>query len=79
MAKQAYKLVFPQDLIKEPIMFLIARDYDLILNVRRAKITPSMGEATVELEGDPQDIEDAVKIFKSKGVIVETVFGEEGL
>lgn len=79
MARQAFRLVFPNTLIKEPIMFLIARDHDLTLNIRRAKITPSAGEATIELEGDAQDIEDAVKAFKAKGVIVETVFGEEGL
>ena len=79
MAKQAFKLVFPNMLIKEPIMFIIARDHDLTLNIRRAKITPSTGEATIELEGDAQDIEDAIKEFKSKGVIVEDVLGEEGL
>ena len=79
MSKQAFKLVFPSDLIKEPIMFTVARDNDLLLNIRRAKITPTTGEATVEFEGDEQDIENAVKIMKSKGVIVETVFGEEGL
>ncbi|MBI4970442.1 MAG: ferredoxin [Candidatus Omnitrophica bacterium] len=79
MSKQSFKLVFPSMLIKEPIMFLIARDHDLTLNIRRAKITPTSGEATVEFEGDPQDIEDAVREFKSKGVIVETVIGEEGL
>lgn len=58
-------------------MFLIARDYDLVLNVRRAKITPSIGEATIELEGDPLDIEEAVREFKKKGVLIESVFGEE--
>lgn len=79
MAKQAFKLVFAQQLIKEPIMFLVARDHRLILNVRRARITSTIGEATVELEGEPDDIEKAVKEFKAKGVIVETVFGEEGL
>lgn len=79
MSKQAFKLVFPNMLIKEPIMFIIARDHDLTLNIRRAKITPTTGEATVELEGDPQDIEDAIKEFKSKGVIVEDVLGEAGL
>ncbi|MBI4397717.1 MAG: ferredoxin [Candidatus Omnitrophica bacterium] len=77
MARQAFKLVFPENLIKEPIMFLIARDYDLVLNVRRAKITPSIGEATIELEGDPLDIEEAVREFKKKGVLIESVFGEE--
>ncbi len=79
MAKRAFKLVFPSTLIKEPIMFLIARDNDLTLNIRRAKITPTTGEATIELEGDTEDIENAVREFKKKGVIVESAEGEEGL
>ena len=43
MAKQAFTLFFPQNLIKEPIMYLAARDHDLMLNIRRAKITAESG------------------------------------
>ena len=76
MAKKAYTLFFPQNLIKEPIMYLVARDQDLILNIRRAKITADFGEATIELEGEDKNIENAVKIFEKKGVKVESVFGD---
>ena len=48
MAKKAFHLYFQQKLIKEPIMFIVARDLNLLLNIRRAKITAEAGEATVE-------------------------------
>ena len=76
MAKKAFHLFFPQNLIKEPIMFLVARDHHLILNIRRARITNKAGEATVELEGEARDLEKAERIFKEKGVKVENVMGD---
>lgn len=76
MAKKAYKLFFPQNLIKEPIMHTVVRDQDLVLNIRRAKITADMGEAIIELEGDEENIENAVKLFQKKGVKIEPVEGD---
>ncbi len=77
--KRAFKLVFEQVLIKEPIIFLAARDHNLVLNIRRARITSELGEATVELEGEEQDINKAITHLKSQGVIVDDAIGEEGL
>lgn len=76
MAKKAFHLYFQQKLIKEPIMFLVARDMNLLLNIRRAKITAEAGEATIELEGDLKNIEKAEQLFKDKGVKVENVLGD---
>ena len=76
MAKKAFHLFFEQKLIKEPIMFLVARDNHLLLNIRRAKITAQTGEATIELEGSPENIETAEKTFRAKGVKVESVLGD---
>ena len=76
MAKKAFRLVFPQKLIQEPIMFVVARDYELLLNIRRAKITAEAGEATVELEGKIENIQKAEKAFHSKGVEVEPLLGD---
>jgi len=79
MVRQAYKLVFAQNLIKEPVMYVAARDHNLLLNVRRARITEEAGEATIELEGEELDIQRAIKQIKSQGVIIEDAIGEEGL
>ncbi len=76
MAKKAFRLYFPQKLIQEPIMFVVARDYNLLLNIRRAKITAEAGEATIELEGDLKNINTAEKIFRDRGVRVESVLGD---
>lgn len=76
MAKKAYHLYFSQNLIKEPIMFLVARDHDLLLNIRRAHIDAEMGEATIELEGELEQILKAEAVFKRKGVKVESVLGD---
>ena len=76
MAKKAFHLYFPQKLIKEPIMFMVSRDLNLLLNIRRAKITAEAGEATIELEGDLKNIETAEKMFREKGVKVESVLGD---
>ena len=76
MATKAFHLVFPQKLIKEPIMFLVARDNNLLLNIRRAKISAEAGEATVELEGTLADIEKAEKMLRQKGIGVDMVSGD---
>ena len=76
MAKKAFHLVFPQNLIQEPVMFLVARDNRLTLNIRRAKITPTAGEATIELDGKPEDLDRAEQALKQKGVQVKNVLGD---
>ncbi len=63
-------------MIKEPIMFLVARDNNLLLNIRRAKITAEAGEATIELEGSLEDIQKAEKQLREKSVAVESVTGD---
>ena len=77
MSKKAFHLFFPQKLIKEPIMFLVARDNGLLLNIRRAKITSEAGEATVELEGREENIDKAEKLLKTAKESL-LPFGEKG-
>lgn len=76
VAKKAFHLVFEQKLIKEPIMFTVARDLDLLLNVRRANITAELGEATIELEGSEDAIAKAEQAFRDNGVKVDSVLGD---
>lgn len=57
-------------------MFVVARDNHLTLSIRRARITDKAGDATVELEGAPGDIERAERTFREKGVKVESILGD---
>ena len=76
MAKRAVTLIFPQHLIKEPVIYALSKKFNLIPNIRRAKITETVGEVTLEIEGSEADLEKGIKDLESKGVKVEPVTGD---
>ena len=76
MAKKQVTLIFPQHLIKEPVIYMMAKEYDIIPNIRRAKVTDSIGEVTLELEGPEDGLKKAVVFLEKKGVKVEPVVGD---
>ena len=76
MATKQVTLVFPQHLIKEPVIYMMAKEYDIIPNIRRAKVTETSGEVTLELEGPEDALKKAVVFLEKKGVKVESVVGD---
>ena len=66
------KLTFPQELIKEPVIFTMAKKFDVMPNIRRAKVAESVGEVVLELEGDDKKIEEGLAYLRERGVKVET-------
>ena len=76
MARKQVTLVFPQHLIKEPVIYMMAKEYDVIPNIRRARVTESAGEVTLELEGSDDNLKKAVAFLEKKGVKVEPVVGD---
>ncbi len=75
MATKRLKLTFPQDLIKEPVIFMMAKKFDVMPNIRRAKVTESVGEVVLELEGDEKKLEDGIRYLRDRGVTIEAVEG----
>ena len=78
-SKTRVTLVFPQDLIKEPVVFTMAKKFEIMPNIRKARVTETVGEMTLELEGDEKDLEKGIKYLESRGVKVESVTGESAL
>jgi ABC-type methionine transport system ATPase subunit len=76
MATKRMKLTFPQELIKEPVIFTMARKFEVMPNIRRAKVTESVGEVVLELEGAEKNLEEGIKYLKERGVKVEAVEGD---
>ncbi len=76
MAKRIAHLVFPQKLIKKPVIYTVAKKYNLIPNIRRAKVTETVGEVTLELSGTSRNLEQAIKYLEKTGVKVEPVVGD---
>jgi len=76
ISKQLVKLTFPQKLIKKPVIFMMAKKFDLMPNIRRAKITDEIGEVVLEIDGLPKNLEKGIKYLIKSGVIVEPIVGD---
>ena len=75
-SKKRVTLVFPQDLIQEPVVFTMALKFDVMPNIRKARVTETVGEMMLELEGEEKNLEKGIKYLESRGVKVEPVTGE---
>jgi len=73
MATRRVKLTFPQELIKEPVIFTMARKFEVMPNIRRAKVTESVGEVVLELEGAEKKLEEGIAYLKERGVKVDAI------
>ncbi len=76
MPVKRVKLTFPQNLIKEPLIFTMAKKFDVMPNIRRAKVTESVGEVVLELEGADKKIDEGIAYLKERGVKIEAVEGD---
>jgi L-aspartate semialdehyde sulfurtransferase ferredoxin len=76
MPRKQVTLIFPQHLIKEPVIYMMSKEYEVVPNIRRAKVTEQMGEVTLEIEGAEENLKKAVVYLEKKGVKVEPVVGD---
>ena len=76
MARKQVTLIFPQHLIKEPVIYTMSKECEVMPNIRRAKITETVGEMTLELEGAEENLTRAVAFLEKKGIKVESVAGD---
>ncbi|MCX7914213.1 MAG: NIL domain-containing protein [Thermodesulfovibrionales bacterium] len=76
MMKKRVKLTFPQHLIKEPVIFTMAKTCDVMPNIRRACVTETIGVMVLELEGEEENLEKGIQYLLSRGVTVEMIEGD---
>ncbi|GBE05051.1 MAG TPA: ferredoxin [Nitrospirae bacterium] len=74
--KRRVKLTFPQNLIKEPVIFTMAKKFDIMPNIRRARVTETVGEMVVELEGSEENLEKGIESLRQNGVEVDAAEGD---
>lgn len=65
------KLTFPEHLIKQPLMGRLVREFDVLPNIRRAKIEEEVGWIVCELVGEPASVEQALSWLADAGVQVD--------
>ena len=73
MAKQRVKFTFPEEQIRQPVIWEVGHRYNLVTNIRRADVTPEVAWAVLELEGEQDDIENGLRWVSDLGVRVDPV------
>ena len=65
------RLTFPGQLIRQPVIARLVREFDLLPNIREAHIGDHDGWVILELGGDDGAIERAIDWMRGLGVDVE--------
>jgi hypothetical protein len=76
MATVRYKFTFPTDLIQEPIIWKLGREFELVTNIRRANVVEDSGWVILELDGERDEIDKGVSWVTTRGVRVDPVPGD---
>jgi len=76
MAKRQVMFTFPQEHIREPIIYTLGQQFRVITNIRRADVSEDKGWVVLELEGEPAEIEKGIEWVTSRGVRVDPVTGD---
>jgi len=76
MAKRRVHLTFPENLVQEPIIFNLGKQFDIVTNIRRANVEDNFGWVILELDGDEQALDRGLKYLEEKGVQVNTIAGD---
>ncbi|TFH24696.1 MAG: FeS-binding protein [Myxococcales bacterium] len=73
MSTQRFYLTYSEAKIKEPIIYLVGKKFDVVTNIRGASVSDHIGIVALELEGEESVIEKAARWIAGQGVKVEPI------
>ena len=76
MGTQRVKFTFMTELVKEPIIYRLGQEFNLVTNIRRADVREDMGWVVLELDGDDAEIQRGLDWVAAIGVRVDPVSGD---
>ena len=71
MASTRVKFTYPPDLVNQPVLYSMSKQFSVVTNIRRANIGHDRGWMIVEIEGSQPDVDRALAWAKEQGVHVE--------
>ncbi len=73
MAKLRFHIRYPEERIPDPILYQIAKEFQVIPSIRRADVRETTGWMDVEFTGDADEIDRAIIGLREKGCIVDPI------
>ena len=63
---------YPADIVGQPIIYQLVKEYDLVFNILKARVFPRReGMMVLELAGLKENFDDGIRFLKEKGLRVE--------
>lgn len=71
MATKRVVFKFPKNLVEQPITYHLVKDFDIVFNIMRARVTEDDGLLVLGLEGEETALDKALAWVENQGVVVE--------
>ena len=71
MAKNIFRLTFPEELIQEPIVYRLGHEFQVVTNIFRAAVAEKDSWIILQLDGEEEEILRSIEFMRDMGVRVE--------
>jgi ferredoxin len=72
--KKRFIIRFKRNTIDKPVVYKLAKDYDLVFNILRANVSPKADSIMVlEIEGEKENFEKGIHYLKDMGLDLEPI------
>ena len=76
MAKKRVRFTFEPQLIREPLIYQMGHQFQVVTNIRMADVDEQVGWVVLEIDGEADEIERSIRWAEEKGVRVDPITGD---
>ena len=76
MATKRVRFTFSPEKIKDPVIYQLGHEFQVVTNIRMADVEEHVGWVVLELEGDADEIERSIAWAEGLGVRVDSTIGD---
>jgi hypothetical protein len=73
MARRRVRFTFPPHLVQDPVIYRLVKDFDIVVNIRRAEVRGDHTWVVLELDGDDAKLERGIAWLTGQGVQVDPI------
>lgn len=70
MPTRRVTLIFPETLVTEPVIWRVSKEFGLVPNIRKARITEKAGEVVLDFTGTAEALDRGMAYLRSVGIRV---------
>lgn len=70
------RLIYPEAVAKEPIICNLCKNFNIQVNIKMAKVTHDSAILNIEIDGNIDEIDNAIKFLQEKGIDVQPIEGQ---